>query len=57
VATVKQAAGNLQIEDLEEIDKWLKDRPTPEQAFAEETAENSEQGPADDEASKSEESP
>ena len=35
----KQAAGNLQVQDLEEIDRWLRDRPTPEQAFATETAE------------------
>jgi outer membrane protein len=57
VLNLKQAAGNLQIEDLEDIDKWLKDRPTPEQAFAREASENSEQGPTDDEASKSEEGP
>lgn len=38
VLSLKQAAGNLQIEDLEEIDKWLKERQTPEQAFAEEAA-------------------
>jgi outer membrane protein len=35
---LKQAAGNLQIQDLEEIDQWLKDRPTPEEAFAAEEA-------------------
>ena len=36
---LKQAAGNLQIQDLEEIDRWLTERPTPEEAFAaEETA-------------------
>lgn len=38
VLRLKQAAGNLQIEDLEEIDRWLKDRKTPEQVFAEEAA-------------------
>jgi len=31
---LKQAAGNLQIQDLEEIDRWLTERPTPEEAFA-----------------------
>lgn len=34
VLRLKQAAGNLQVQDLEEIDQWLVDRPTPEQAFA-----------------------
>jgi outer membrane protein len=38
VLRLKQAAGNLQIQDLEEIDQWLKERPTPEQAFAREEA-------------------
>ncbi|MBT8098505.1 MAG: TolC family outer membrane protein [Gammaproteobacteria bacterium] len=38
VLALKQAAGNLQIEDLENIDRWLKDRPTPEQAIAEEAS-------------------
>ena len=33
---LKQAAGTLQIQDLELIDKWLRDRPTPEQRLAEE---------------------
>ncbi len=32
---LKQAAGTLQIQDLELIDKWLKDRPSPEEAAAE----------------------
>jgi outer membrane protein len=36
---LKQAAGSLQIQDLEEIDQWLMDRPTPEEAFAAEAAE------------------
>ncbi len=36
VLRLKQAAGNLQIQDLENIDRWLSDRPTPEQAMAEE---------------------
>ena len=31
---LKQAAGNLQIQDLEAIDQWLVDRPTPEEKFA-----------------------
>jgi len=38
VLRLKQAAGNLQIQDLEEIDKWLKDRKPPEEVFAEEAA-------------------
>jgi outer membrane protein len=36
VLRLKQAAGNLQIQDLENIDRWLTDRPTPEQAIAKE---------------------
>ena len=39
VLRLKQAAGNLQIQDLEEIDQWLQERKTPEQTFAEEPAE------------------
>jgi outer membrane protein len=35
---LKQAAGNLQIQDLEAIDQWLKERKTPEETFAEEAA-------------------
>ncbi len=31
---LKQAAGTLQIQDLEKIDRWLKDRPSPEEAAA-----------------------
>lgn len=31
---LKQAAGNLEIQDLEVIDRWLVDRPTPEEKFA-----------------------
>lgn len=38
VLRLKQAAGNLQIQDLEEIDEWLRDRPSPEQRLAEEDA-------------------
>ena len=38
VLRLKQAAGNLQIQDLEEIDQWLKERKTPEEVFAEEAA-------------------
>ena len=33
---LKQAAGDLKIEDLEAIDRWLVDRPTPEQKIADE---------------------
>ncbi len=36
VLRLKQAAGNLKVQDLEEIDQWLKDRPTPEERLAEE---------------------
>ena len=35
---LKQAAGNLEVQDLEKIDQWLVDRPTPEEAFAAEAA-------------------
>jgi outer membrane protein len=35
---LKQAAGNLQIQDLEAIEQWLVDRPTPEEKFAAEAA-------------------
>ncbi len=35
---LKQAAGNLQVQDLEEIDAWLEERKTPEEIFAEEEA-------------------
>jgi outer membrane protein len=38
VLRLKQAAGNLQIQDLEEIDQWLNERKTPEAIFAEEAA-------------------
>jgi outer membrane protein len=38
VLRLKQAAGTLQVQDLEEIDRWLKNRPTPEEAFAAEEA-------------------
>ena len=31
---LKQAAGALQIQDLEKIDQWLRDRPSPEEAAA-----------------------
>lgn len=33
---LKQAAGTLQVQDLEQIDQWLKDRPAPEKRLAEE---------------------
>jgi len=35
---LKQAAGNLAIQDLERIDRWLSERKPPEQAIAEEEA-------------------
>ena len=35
---LKQAAGTLQVQDLEEIDQWLVDRKTPEEIFAEQEA-------------------
>ncbi len=38
VLRLKQAAGSLQIQDLEEIDLWLKERKTPEEVFADEAA-------------------
>ena len=38
VLRLKQAAGSLQIQDLEEIDQWLMDRKTPEEVFAAEAA-------------------
>jgi len=38
VLRLKQAAGNLQIQDLENIDQWLIERKTPEEVFAEEAA-------------------
>jgi len=38
VLRLKQAAGDLQIQDLEKIDQWLQERKTPEQKFAEEAA-------------------
>ena len=38
---LKQAAGTLQVQDLEEIDQYLVERQTPEEAFAEEEAQES----------------
>jgi len=38
VLRLKQAAGSLQVQDLEEIDKWLKERRPPEDVIAEEDA-------------------
>ena len=35
---LKQAAGNLAVQDLERIDQWLQERPTPEEAIREEEA-------------------
>ena len=40
---LKQAAGNLQIQDLEALDQFLEDRKTPEQQFAEEEAAKAEE--------------
>lgn len=40
VLRLKEAAGSLQIQDLEEIDQWLEVRKTPEEAFAEEEESN-----------------
>ena len=34
VLRLKQAAGSLRVQDLEQIDQWLKNRPTPEEALA-----------------------
>jgi outer membrane protein len=41
VLRLKQAAGTLQIQDLEEIDQFLIERKPPEQVIAEEEAQNS----------------
>ncbi|MDH4106866.1 MAG: TolC family outer membrane protein [Gammaproteobacteria bacterium] len=38
VLLLKQAAGTLQVQDLEEIDRWLLERRPPEQVIAEEEA-------------------
>ena len=38
VLLLKQAAGSLRIQDLEEIDRWLKERRPPEEVIAEEEA-------------------
>ena len=38
VLLLKQAAGTLQVQDLEEIDRWLVDRRRPEDVIAEEEA-------------------
>ena len=35
---LRQAAGNLQVQDLERIDEMLRERPTPEEAIAAEAA-------------------
>ena len=37
---LKQAAGTLQVQDLEKIDQWLRVRPTPEEAEAARAAES-----------------
>jgi len=38
VMRLKQAAGNLEVQDLESLEPFLEDRKTPEQQFAEEEA-------------------
>ena len=38
VLRLKQAAGTLNIQDLENIDQWLTERPTPEETIAAEAA-------------------
>jgi len=38
VLRLKQASGTLEIQDLEKIDQWLTERPTPEEAIAAEAA-------------------
>jgi hypothetical protein len=35
---LRQAAGTLQVQDLEGLDRWLEDRTPPEQVIAEEEA-------------------
>jgi outer membrane protein len=35
---LKQAAGTLEVQDLERVDRWLTERKTPEQVIAEEAA-------------------
>jgi len=42
VLLLKQAAGTLQVQDLEEIDRWLAERRPPEQVIAEEEAQQGE---------------
>lgn len=42
VLLLKQAAGSLQVQDLEEIDRWLVDRKRPEDVIAEEAAKKAE---------------
>ncbi|MEE8427088.1 MAG: TolC family outer membrane protein, partial [Woeseiaceae bacterium] len=39
---LRQAAGNLVVQDVEELDRWLRPRKTPEQQFAEEAVAASE---------------
>ncbi len=41
VLLLKQAAGTLRIQDLEEIDRWLEERRPPEEVIAEEEARQS----------------
>jgi hypothetical protein len=40
VLRLKQAAGTLQIQDLEDIDRYLSDRRPPEEVIREEEAAN-----------------
>jgi len=44
VLRLKQAAGTLQVQDLEDIDRWLIRRPTPEETIAAEEEEKSSEG-------------
>jgi outer membrane protein len=39
VLRLKQAAGTLKVQDLEQIDRWLRERQPPEEAIAEDEAE------------------
>ena len=40
-AEITQAAGTLQVQDLEQIDQWLVERKPPEEVIAEEAAKES----------------
>ena len=43
VLLLKQAAGTLQVQDLEDIDRWLTDRRPPEEVIAEEEADSADE--------------